>query len=277
MWGGGRVTIDRSDVAAQGDSMQLDEAAGQALLIGKPRMAGEGARPYTLVGTRIEMELAVREVREVKALGHGEATGADWRLTADTIHLGIEQRKLQQVLAWGDSARPHAVSPLSTILADSLALDLPNEVLTEARAFRQALATSKKDATAKTRVNWIAGDTIVARWAQVTDSPGPAKTKLRSLQAHGSARSLSHLYNERDSTLGPSIDYSRGQVITIALRGDKIERVLVTGRADGLHLRSEEHTSELQSRPHLVCRLLLDKKKRLTSPTFRQGHVLGGT
>src|SRR5690625_3617966 len=29
-----------------------------------------------------------------------------------------------------------------------------------------------------------------------------------------------------------------------------------------LHLRSEEHTSELQSRGHLVCRLLLEKKKR---------------
>src|SRR5690554_7660422 len=28
-----------------------------------------------------------------------------------------------------------------------------------------------------------------------------------------------------------------------------------------LHPRSEEHTSELQSRPHLVCRLLLEKKK----------------
>src|SRR5690554_1694261 len=28
--------------------------------------------------------------------------------------------------------------------------------------------------------------------------------------------------------------------------------------------RSEEHTSELQSRPHLVCRLLLEKKKRTT-------------
>src|SRR3989442_10110643 len=27
--------------------------------------------------------------------------------------------------------------------------------------------------------------------------------------------------------------------------------------------RSEEHTSELQSRPHLVCRLLLEKKKKL--------------
>src|SRR5690554_7615526 len=28
--------------------------------------------------------------------------------------------------------------------------------------------------------------------------------------------------------------------------------------------RSEEHTSELQSRPHLVCRLLLEKKKQHT-------------
>src|SRR5215510_15902514 len=35
-------------------------------------------------------------------------------------------------------------------------------------------------------------------------------------------------------------------------------------RANGLP-RSEEHTSELQSRGHLVCRLLLEKKKK-TSP-----------
>src|SRR3989442_4594609 len=30
-------------------------------------------------------------------------------------------------------------------------------------------------------------------------------------------------------------------------------------------VRSEEHTSELQSRPHLVCRLLLEKKKKPTA------------
>src|SRR5690554_7252993 len=30
--------------------------------------------------------------------------------------------------------------------------------------------------------------------------------------------------------------------------------------------RSEEHTSELQSRPHLVCRLLLEKKKKNIVP-----------
>src|SRR6266498_2396137 len=33
------------------------------------------------------------------------------------------------------------------------------------------------------------------------------------------------------------------------------------GLAGELVARSEEHTSELQSRPHLVCRLLLEKKK----------------
>src|SRR3989442_11720572 len=33
-------------------------------------------------------------------------------------------------------------------------------------------------------------------------------------------------------------------------------------RAVDLRERSEEHTSELQSRPHLVCRLLLEKKKK---------------
>src|SRR5690625_6675408 len=34
-------------------------------------------------------------------------------------------------------------------------------------------------------------------------------------------------------------------------------------------LRSEEHTSELQSRGHLVCRLLLEKKKTTTVRTKR--------
>src|SRR5436305_11983348 len=32
--------------------------------------------------------------------------------------------------------------------------------------------------------------------------------------------------------------------------------------ASSRKVRSEEHTSELQSRPHLVCRLLLEKKKK---------------
>src|SRR3989442_9759140 len=34
--------------------------------------------------------------------------------------------------------------------------------------------------------------------------------------------------------------------------------------------RSEEHTSELQSRPHLVCRLLLEKKKKKKNKTCKE-------
>src|SRR2546429_7083065 len=55
--------------------------------------------------------------------------------------------------------------------------------------------------------------------------------------------------------------------------------VCVTGRQRGLnqalevptckHKRSEEHTSELQSRLHLVCRLLLEKKKKITVHRIR--------
>src|SRR3712207_7074399 len=37
---------------------------------------------------------------------------------------------------------------------------------------------------------------------------------------------------------------------------------------DGERTRSEEHTSELQSRQYLVCRLLLEKKKNNTRPNF---------
>src|SRR5690625_6713617 len=52
--------------------------------------------------------------------------------------------------------------------------------------------------------------------------------------------------------------------------GDLDRRIPTTAgrlRAQGTflrHLRSEEHTSELQSRGHLVCRLLLEKKKTNT-------------
>src|SRR3989442_11667496 len=43
-------------------------------------------------------------------------------------------------------------------------------------------------------------------------------------------------------------------------RHPEVAQALLPGRPQ----RSEEHTSELQSRPHLVCRLLLEKKKKKT-------------
>src|SRR5262245_65187489 len=48
-----------------------------------------------------------------------------------------------------------------------------------------------------------------------------------------------------------------------ARRLARVERVLAAALAE----RSEEHTSELQSLRHLVCRLLLEKKKKKQQPT----------
>src|SRR2546425_7863475 len=51
-----------------------------------------------------------------------------------------------------------------------------------------------------------------------------------------------------------------GECAYAVLAGDDPGRAGVRGR-----LRSEEHTSELQSLAYLVCRLLLEKKKKKTN------------
>ena len=245
MWGGGAVTIDRSDFAARGDSMQLDQVVGFGLLVGKPRVEGKGTESYTLTGTRIELGLRGHDIRLVKALGDGVATGADWRLTADTIHLHIDRKKLQQAFAWGpkDSVRARAVSSNTTIRADSLALDVPDQVLTEVRAFGRALSTMKRDSTARrdSTADWITGDSLTARWAQQADPAGGAgggarqpKSALHRVVSRGSARAFTHQYNQRDSL--PSLNYSRGAMIDITLEGGKVRWVTVTGHADGVQL-----------------------------------------
>src|SRR2546429_3369487 len=60
------------------------------------------------------------------------------------------------------------------------------------------------------------------------------------------------------------------RALNLSPRGDLVEaaanlfshlRALDAAGASAIAVRSEEHTSELQSRLHLVCRLLLEKKK----------------
>src|SRR3989442_11486778 len=70
------------------------------------------------------------------------------------------------------------------------------------------------------------------------------------------------------STLFPYTTLFRSAVVgvkvAVAGGGSTYTPELIEGflsHADRLP-RSEEHTSELQSRPHLVCRLLLEKKKK---------------
>src|SRR3989442_2769626 len=61
------------------------------------------------------------------------------------------------------------------------------------------------------------------------------------------------------TTLFRSIDET-----LITIPGLRSVRQAPAPRASSRAPRSEEHTSELQSRPHLVCRLLLEKKKTHT-------------
>src|SRR3712207_8220015 len=71
------------------------------------------------------------------------------------------------------------------------------------------------------------------------------------------------------TTLFRSMLQGRGQRQTITIGGTRDGRVLayrleILADAGAYpRLRSEEHTSELQSRPYLVCRLLLEKKNTL--------------
>src|SRR6266436_71186 len=58
------------------------------------------------------------------------------------------------------------------------------------------------------------------------------------------------------STLFPYTTLFRSRRTNRLVRGERQGR-----RHADLDVRSEEHTSELQSRLHLVCRLLLEKKK----------------
>src|SRR3989442_6336813 len=77
------------------------------------------------------------------------------------------------------------------------------------------------------------------------------------------------------STLFPYTTLFRSIVEQAQERGETLRGVdskavatLIVASLEGaLMMRSEEHTSELQSRPHLVCRLLLEKKTKTVLAT----------
>src|SRR5437870_9288266 len=78
----------------------------------------------------------------------------------------------------------------------------------------------------------------------------PYTTLFRSSDPH--VRRLDPLPNREVLTLYPLAEV----VVVPSVIPDALSRVILEA------LRSEEHTSELQSRGHLVCRLLLEKKNR---------------
>src|SRR5699024_4583860 len=69
----------------------------------------------------------------------------------------------------------------------------------------------------------------------------------------------------------PTPFFVSGAIQSVSSKGSVVRSCSAAPRAAGRALRSEEHTSELQSRFDLVCRLLLEKKKKereQVSPTI---------
>src|SRR3712207_6866915 len=88
----------------------------------------------------------------------------------------------------------------------------------------------------------------------------PYTTLFRSRRRAGSYASVRS--TNRGPTSGEENDRLRWSVRTTAVPGGHC------GRSEPF-ARSEEHTSELQSRQYLVCRLLLEKKKKTTQYTIK--------
>src|SRR5437867_4828228 len=76
----------------------------------------------------------------------------------------------------------------------------------------------------------------------------------------------------RDRREQRRVDHCRAE--SLQRRGDQPGRIRWSEHGqpdpDGLHDRSEEHTSELQSPYDLVCRLLLEKKKKKNTTKHKE-------
>src|SRR5689334_24035524 len=69
------------------------------------------------------------------------------------------------------------------------------------------------------------------------------------------------------TTLFRSASVSHAATRRACMRRTRRQEQHPTSRDQTTHKRSEEHTSELQSQFHLVCRLLLEKKKTTITTT----------
>jgi lipopolysaccharide export system protein LptA len=237
MWAGGTVTIDRSDVAARGDSGQLDLGRNVGTLLGHPQVNGTGRDAYHLNGERITFTLTPEhEIRHVLSSGQAAARGSDWHLEADTLDMTLDSGKVQLAEAWGTHQRPNAVSGAHTIVADSLDIHMPAQLVRLVWAYGHARTVTRDSASSDE--DWITGDTLRADFAVKRDSAGARpKSDLEHMTSFGSARALYHVESADTAVRGrKGVNYSRGRRIDIATNDSKVRAVDVVGQVDGVYL-----------------------------------------
>jgi len=240
LWAGGKVTIDRSDFAARGDSLRLDTGRGSdgTLVGGTPELRGLGPDSFRLSGRRIDLTLNQRKLDYVVAKGSGHAVSQEWDLVADTIGLDLDDRKLQRTIAWGRTQRPFASSPSYAMQADSLVLETPGQQLREVRGFGTAWMGGTVDSVTQER-DWMRGDTVLTTFVP-RDSAGTSRAELARIEARRSAQSY-HLDRNEKTPGRPSINYVRGEVIIVTMKAGPpggVERVDVHGQVDGIQLEA---------------------------------------
>src|SRR3989442_4384588 len=84
----------------------------------------------------------------------------------------------------------------------------------------------------------------------------------------------SETFQKPPASLMSCVFFSPSPIVTSMEADTTCERKAGSYHSPG-SARSEEHTSELQSRPHLVCRLLLEKKTRYTPYLHSDLHISG--
>jgi hypothetical protein len=187
-------------------------------------------------GRHIAFRLSNGDLTWVQADQDAEAVSAEWRALGDTIEFTITDNRIQSGGVWGESTRSVAESAEQTIEADSLAIDTPDQVLEQVRAFGAARATTEADSVRP--ADWIEGDTVVAHFGEVeTGGRG-----LQRLEATGNARALYHIYTGLDTEERPAINYSRGRRIVAFFKRETLDRVNVLDEADGLFLEPQRIT-----------------------------------
>ena len=243
VWAGGKVTIDRSDLTARGDSLWLRTGKdGKGSMIGgQPTLRGFGKDTFDLAGKRIDFTLDERDLTGIAALDSAHAVTGDVDLVGDTVSITLKDKKAEATRAWGRKQRPVGIAGDYELRGDSLAIDTQKGDLREVRGYFNAWAGTKPDSGTGQR-DWVAGDTVIIRFVQA-DSSGKQTTKVQQLEAMDSARSFYRAANKgkSDSTGSkpPSLNYARADRIVISMltTGDGgMDRVDMYGHVDGIQL-----------------------------------------
>jgi len=218
----GTVEVVRDSLHAFADTLRYDQQAERLLLTADARVDQDR---FDLSGREILIFLPGDTIRRVEARGNGHLVGEELDLEAPFIRMAFtggqldalwavplrpEQeldvtvgvRRLPAELDSADLARPEARSTDFHVVADSLEVDAPGEVIERLFAVGTARAVSSgrdslntPDTPELIRQDWIEGDTVVAFFGEAPRESEADSTRyvLERLEARGEAASLYRL------------------------------------------------------------------------------------